>query len=131
MARNDEDSGTRADPEMIRGAGATAVLALLEDGERYGYQLAELLATQSEGFLDLGQATLYPLLYNLEGKGWIVARWRVGDNGRRRKYYRLTAQGRRHLDRSRAQWSRLVMALGRLRVLGPDGGAEAGEAGSR
>lgn len=116
---------TRAEPELVRGAGVTAVLALLENGERYGYQLAEELATISEGFLDLGQATLYPLLYNLEGKGWITARWKVADNGRRRKYYRLTAKGRRHLERSRTQWSRLVTALGRLRVLGPAaGGAE-------
>ncbi|HVS16476.1 MAG TPA: helix-turn-helix transcriptional regulator [Thermoanaerobaculia bacterium] len=112
MAKNE-----RADPELVRGAGASAVLALLEDGERYGYQLAEQLATGSDGFLDLGQATLYPLLYNLESKGWIAARWQVAESGRRRKYYRLTAQGRRQLERSRAQWSRLVAALGRLRVL--------------
>lgn len=126
MAKDTTEEKTedaRAEPEMVRGAGATAVLALLEDGERYGYQLAEQLATESEGFLDLGQATLYPLLYNLEGKGWITARWQVADNGRRRKYYRLTPGGRRHLERSRTQWSRLVDALARLRVLEPEGRA--------
>jgi PadR family transcriptional regulator, regulatory protein PadR len=108
----------RADSEMVRGAGVTAVLSLLEDQERYGYQLAEELAARSDGTLDLGQATLYPLLYNLEAKGWIAARWQVAETGRRRKYYRLTAPGRRELERSRAQWGRLVTALGRLRVLG-------------
>ncbi|HVS64989.1 MAG TPA: helix-turn-helix transcriptional regulator [Thermoanaerobaculia bacterium] len=117
MARNE-----RAEPELIRGAGATAVLALLEDEERYGYQLAEELAATSDGFLDLGQATLYPLLYNLEAKGWIAARWQVAESGRRRKYYRLTARGRRRLERSRDQWRRLVAALGRLRVLGSESG---------
>jgi DNA-binding PadR family transcriptional regulator len=110
----------RADPELVRGAGVTAVLALLEDHECYGYQLAEELAAQSQGFLDLGQATLYPLLYNLEGKGLIAARWQVAESGRRRKYYRLTPDGRRQLARSRRQWSRLVTALGRLRVLGSE-----------
>jgi PadR family transcriptional regulator PadR len=110
----------RAEPEMVRGAGVTAVLALLEDGERYGYQLTEEMATLSDGFLDLGQATLYPLLYNLEGKEWIAARWQVAENGRRRKYYRLTAKGRRQLEHSRTQWSRLVTALGRMRVLGSE-----------
>ena len=115
MAKNE-----RAEPELIRGAGSTAVLALLEDEERYGYQLAEDLAATSDGFLDLGQATLYPLLYNLEAKGWIAARWQVASTGRRRKYYRLTATGRRHLEKSRTQWSRLVATLGRLGVLGSE-----------
>lgn len=111
---------SRADSELVRGAGVTAVLALLEDGERYGYELVEELATRSEGFLDLGQATLYPLLYNLETKGWLAASWRTAESGRRRKYYRLTAKGRRQLTRNRGQWQRLVWALGRLRVLGAE-----------
>lgn len=113
-------SRDRAEPELVRGAGTTAVLSLLAEGERYGYQLAEELAERSEGFLDLGQATLYPLLYNLEAKGLIAARWQVAESGRRRKYYRLTPSGRRELAKSRAQWRRLVGALARLEVLRPE-----------
>jgi PadR family transcriptional regulator PadR len=110
----------RAEPELVRGAGTTAVLSILAQGERYGYQLAEELAERSDGFLDLGQATLYPLLYNLEAKGMVAARWQVAESGRRRKYYRLTAGGRRELARGRAQWRRLVGALERLEVLRPE-----------
>jgi PadR family transcriptional regulator PadR len=113
-------SRDRAEPELVRGAGATAVLSLLAQGERYGYQLAEELAERSDGFLDLGQATLYPLLYGLEAKGLVAARWQLAASGRRRKYYRLTASGRRELARSRAQWRRLVGALARLDVLRPE-----------
>lgn len=108
----------RADAELVRGAGVAAVLAILESGERYGYDLAQELAARSDGFLDLGQATLYPLLYNLESKGWVTSSWRRAESGRRRKYYRLTAKGKKQLTRSRAQWSRLVGALERLGALG-------------
>lgn len=106
----------RADREMVRGAGVTAVLSLLAEGEGYGYQLAEDLAQRTNGVLDLGQATLYPLLYNLEAKGLVAARRQRLDNGRQRKYYRLTPAGAKALHQSQAKWRRLVEALTSLRV---------------
>ncbi len=65
----------RVETELMRGAGPVAVLKLLERGEMYGYELVEAIARRTEGVLDMGQSTLYPLLYNLEAKGLIKSRW--------------------------------------------------------
>ena len=56
----------------MRGAGPVAVMTLLEGGEKYGYELVKLLERQKKGVLAMGQSTLYPMLYNLEAKGWVV-----------------------------------------------------------
>jgi PadR family transcriptional regulator PadR len=66
----------------------------------------------------MGQSTLYPLLYNLEAKGLIASREEIADNGRPRKYYRLTNKGRRQLVRDRKQWEALSVAMGQLGILG-------------
>ncbi len=65
----------RVETELMRGAGPVAVLKLLERGEMYGYELVEAISRRTEGVLDMGQSTLYPLLYNLEAKGLIKSRW--------------------------------------------------------
>lgn len=98
----------------MRGAGPLAVLKLLEQREMYGYELAEALDRQSNGVLALGHSTLYPLLYNLESKGLITQRATKVAQGRRRKYYGLTDEGRAWLDANEAQWSELVDAMARL-----------------
>ena len=84
--------------EMMRGAGPTAVLQLLSREEMYGYQIVEALASRSDGVFELGQSTLYPMLYNLEGKDLVVSREKQGPNGRTRRYYRLTAKGKKKLQ---------------------------------
>jgi PadR family transcriptional regulator PadR len=109
----------RVERELMRGAGPAAVMRLLESGERYGYELVTLLERQSGGVLAMGQSTLYPLLYNLEAKGWIASRTESKtDTGRPRKYYRLTEKGKRQLARERKQWEALSMAMGKLGVIG-------------
>jgi PadR family transcriptional regulator PadR len=114
--------GARAERELMRGAGPAAVLALLERrGEMYGYELVTALSTGSSGVLDMGQATLYPMLYNLEAKGLLRATWRETPAGRRRKYYALTPRGRRRLDAHRRQWRAVTRALARFGVLGRAG----------
>jgi PadR family transcriptional regulator len=108
--------------EWTRGAAPLAVLTLLERGEMYGYELVEALERDSGGLLTLGQSTVYPLLYNLEGKGHVEAVWRIAPNGRRRKYYRATATGRKWLEGQRSQWATLVQAMASLGVAGGDPG---------
>ena len=117
----------RVESDLMRGAGPVAVLRLLEGGERYGYELVKLLDARSDGVLAMGQGTLYPLLYNLEGKGLVASRVAApqaagggGDAGagRPRKYYRLTDKGRRQLARERKQWEALSAAMGKLGVIG-------------
>jgi PadR family transcriptional regulator PadR len=101
----------RIESELMRGAGPLAVLKLLERGEMYGYQLVEALARRTDGVLAMGQSTLYPLLYNLEAKGLIESDWRTADSGRERKYYRLTAPGRKRLAADTRQWQALAQAM--------------------
>jgi PadR family transcriptional regulator PadR len=108
----------RIERELMRGAGPVAVLRLLEPGEKYGYELIKMLDRQTDGVLAMGQSTLYPLLYNLEAKGLIAARTDTADNGRPRKYYRLTDAGQRQLATDREQWQALSVAMGRIGVIG-------------
>ena len=102
--------------ELLSGSGPIAVLVLLEQREMYGYELVEALSRRTDGVLALGQSTLYPLLYNLEGKKLIKGEWRKVESGRRRKYYALTQKGRIWLAGQQTQWESLVQAMGRLGV---------------
>jgi PadR family transcriptional regulator PadR len=107
----------RIERELMRGAGPVAVLKLLERREMYGYELVEALASKTVGVLDMGQSTLYPLLYNLEAKGLIKGEWREAENGRERKYYALTGRGRKHLARETKQWRSLATAMAELGII--------------
>jgi PadR family transcriptional regulator PadR len=108
------------DREWMRGAAPLAVLTLLERGDMYGYELVEALERRSDGLLAMGQSTVYPLLYNLEGRGLVAPFWRDAPTGRKRKYYRLTPTGLSWLDKQRGQWHRLVAAMGALGVGEPE-----------
>jgi len=99
----------------MRGAGPLAVLRLLSEGEKYGYELVKTLERNSGGFLEMGQSTLYPMLYNLKAKGLITSR---ADNSgaRPRRYYRLTEKGRGRLERETKQWQALTLAMKKLGI---------------
>ena len=107
----------RVERELMRGAGPVAVLKLLERSRMYGYELVETLAKRSAGVLAMGQSTLYPMLYNLEAKGWVVATWDTAPSGRQRKYYELTETGRQQLVHQTQQWQSLADAMQALGVL--------------
>lgn len=107
----------RVERELMRGAGPVAVLKLLERREMYGYELVEALARHSDGVLAVGQSTLYPMLYNLEAKGWVTAVTREAPTGRRRRYYRLTKTGNRQLTRQTRQWQALARAMQTLGIV--------------
>jgi PadR family transcriptional regulator PadR len=109
----------RIEREMMRGSGPLAVLQLLSRRELYGYEMVEALERQTAGVLAMGQSTLYPLLYNLEAKGWVSSREAEGPEGRTRRYYAITAAGKKELTRQRAQWRSLAEAMRRLGVLEP------------
>jgi PadR family transcriptional regulator, regulatory protein PadR len=107
----------RVDRELMRGAGPVAVLKLLEAGEKYGYELVELLEQRSKGVLAMGQSTLYPMLYNLESQGLVKSEWRQGDSARGRKYYHLTSKGKKRLAADLDQWGALVEAFATFGIL--------------
>ncbi len=101
----------RVEQELLRGAGMLSVIKLLGQNEMYGYELAKTLDRQSEGVLAMGHSTLYPMLYNLESKKLIRPIRRRSQEGRMRKYYALTAEGRAWLEAREGQWTRLVKAM--------------------
>lgn len=107
----------RIERELMRGAGPVAVLKLLEEGPKYGYELVEALSEQTGGVLDMGQSTLYPLLYNLQSQGLIRPSWQEADSGRKRKYYSLTAKGKKRLASDTAQWVAVTSAMQSLGIL--------------
>lgn len=109
--------------ELMRGAGPVAVLKLLGEGKKYGYELVSTLADRSDGILAVGQSTLYPMLYNLEAQGFVRAEWAQGASGRERKYYSLTAKGKRRLAAQTKEWQAVARAMGHLGILpgGPEG----------
>ncbi|MBI5760661.1 MAG: PadR family transcriptional regulator [Planctomycetales bacterium] len=115
----------RIERELMRGAGPVAVLKLLEDGQKYGYELVAALAEHADGVLDMGQSTLYPMLYNLEAQGYVKATWGEGDTGRQRKYYSLTADGKQRLADSVEQWRALAKAFVGLGILPTPRGTKA------
>src|ERR671926_525345 len=101
-------------PELKKGSAELLVLSLLENQQRHGYELARLIASQSRGVLTFHAASLYPLLYRLEKRGWIEGRWVEKANQRRRRYYRLTKEGHKVLASQRSTWQSFVAAINRI-----------------
>lgn len=97
-----------------RGSAELAVLSVLSERPLHGYELARQIEERTGGVLRFELASLYPLLYRLERRGALAGEWKAAPNGRQRRYYRLTARGRRQLDPLRAQWRRYFEALQRL-----------------
>ena len=101
-------------PGIKRGTAELAVLSVLEDGPLHGYEMARRIEEQTRGALRFTLASLYPLLYKLEKRGWLRAAWETGETGRRRRCYRLTAEGKKKLAPIRREWDELFRALRRL-----------------
>ena len=106
----------RVERELMRGAGPFAVMKLLRRREMYGYELVEALSVQVDGVLGMGQSTLYPMLYNLQAKGYVTSRWRQAENGWQRRYYALTRRGLQRLTTETRQWQSMVNAIAALGV---------------
>jgi transcriptional regulator len=100
-----------AETAAKKGSAELLILAALEDGQLHGYEIAREISRRSEGLLTFHVASLYPLLYKLEDRVWIAGRWVEKTGQRRRRYYRLTAEGRRMLAKQRGRWEAFVAAL--------------------
>ena len=102
------------DRELKKGSAELLILSLVEDQPRHGYDLSKLIEARSQGVLKFRVASLYPLLYRLEKRGWIDGRWVEKAGQRRRRYYRLTAEGRKVLAEQRSTWRDFVEAIKRV-----------------
>lgn len=97
--------------ELKKGSAELLILSLVEQRARHGYEIGKLIETRSRGALRFNVASLYPLLYRLERRGWIAGRWVEKAGERRRRFYRLTAEGRRVLAAQRSAWENFVAAM--------------------
>ena len=102
------------DRELKKGSAELMILALLEARPRHGYEISQIIEQRSDGAVHFKVASLYPLLYRLERRRWISGQWVEKDGQRRRRYYRLTREGRKVLDTQRKGWQRFVAAIARI-----------------
>ena len=100
--------------ELKRGSTEVLILALLDQRQRHGYEISQLIEERSNGTITFHTASLYPTLYRLEGRGLIEGRWVERAGQRRRRYYRLTTTGRRALTKQRSTWETFFLALDRV-----------------
>ncbi len=107
--------------DILRGNTLTLILSLLEEEPMYGFQIAKEIDRRSEGALKFGEGLLYPTLHQLEKEGLVESEWLFSQQGPRRKYYRLTARGRREARRLQERWS--VFARAMQRIVGDRSGA--------
>src|SRR5262249_20061016 len=90
--------------DLVAASATPLVLAILADGDSYGYAIIKRVTELSEGHLEWTDGMLYPVLHRLERQGFIRARWGKSETGRKRKYYRITKEGRGQLVFHREQW---------------------------
>ena len=102
------------DRELKKGSAELLILSLVEFHARHGYEIGKLIEERSQGALSFRVASLYPLLYRLENRGWIRGRWVEKAGQRRRRYYDLTVQGRKVLSAQRRGWETFVAAIHRI-----------------
>ena len=100
--------------ELKKGSAELLILSLLESRARHGYEISKQIEARSEGVLKFNVASFYPLLYRLEQRALIEGRWVEKAGQRRRRYYRLTAAGRRMLKQQRNAWQDFVAAMNRV-----------------
>jgi PadR family transcriptional regulator, regulatory protein PadR len=102
------------DRELKKGSAELMIMALIEVRARHGYEISKLIEQRSNGSVRFNVASLYPLLYRLEKRGWIQGRWVEKAGQRRRRYYRLTDEGRKVLKTQRSTWLEFVAAINRI-----------------
>jgi PadR family transcriptional regulator PadR len=100
--------------EWKKGSAELLILSVIGDRLRHGYEIGKLIEARSGGSVTFHVASLYPLLYRLERRGWIKGRWVEKPTQRRRRLYRLTAEGRKVLARQRDGWQRFIQAIARI-----------------
>jgi transcriptional regulator len=103
-----------SDRELKKGSAELLILSLVEGRARHGYEIAKLIENRSQGTLSFQVASLYPLLYRLEARGWIQGRWVEKAGQRRRRYYRLTGEGHKVLAAQQQRWRQFIEAVHRV-----------------
>lgn len=97
--------------ELMKGSTSILILSLLDKEDMYGYQITQQLKTTTENVFELKEGTLYPMLHSLENAEAIESYWFDADNGKRRKYYKITKDGKKLLNDKKAEWQTYTKAV--------------------
>src|SRR6202047_89871 len=108
--------------EFLQGTLDVLILRTLMAGPSHGHAIAKHIQRTSEDVLQVETGSLYPALHRLEAKGWIAASWELSDKGKRAKYYRLTALGRKKLVSEQSKWTAFARAMGLVLNPAPEEG---------
>jgi transcriptional regulator len=100
--------------DLLQGTLDLLILRTLQTGATHGWAISERIQQISRDTLQVNQGSLYPALHRLEHQGWIKAEWGVSELGRRARFYKLTASGRKQLELETENWARLAAAIGRV-----------------
>ena len=100
--------------ELLRGTLDLLILRTLRPGPSHGHAIAKHIQRTSEDLLKVETGSLYPALYRLEANGWVAASWELSEKGKRARYYRITALGRKQLDSEQSKWDAFARAMGLL-----------------
>ncbi len=104
-------------PDILQGTLDLLILRTLQTEPMHGWAISDRIQQLSQDVLQVNQGSLYPALHRLEHRGWIEAEWGVSELGRRAKFYRLTAAGRKQLAVEASEWERMATAIGRVMKL--------------
>lgn len=104
----------RINKELLKGTTSLLILQLLEEGDKYGYQLSKELEERSQQLFQLKEGTLYPILHSLESMAMIEAYWEDTESARKRKYYRITDTGRHELKERKKEWKVYTQGVKRV-----------------
>jgi PadR family transcriptional regulator, regulatory protein PadR len=100
--------------ELMRGTLDLMILRTLLAGPSHGHAIAKHIQRTTDDLLQVETGSLYPALYRLEASGWVRASWQTSDKGKRARYYRITAKGRKQLASEQSKWEAFVRAMGIL-----------------
>ena len=104
----------RSQVDLLQGTLDLIVLKTLSWGAMHGFGIARWIQRTTGDVLQVEEGSLYPALYRMENRGWIKAQWALTENGRRAKYYKLTAAGRRQLTAEAESWEQVSEAIGKI-----------------
>src|ERR1700732_2153767 len=108
--------------QFLQGTLDLLILRTLLTGPTHGHAVAKHIQRTSEDMLQVETGSLYPALHRLEAKGWIASSWELSDKGKRAKYYRLTALGRKKLVSEQSKWTAFARAMGLVLNPAPEEG---------
>ena len=106
--------GEKTRSDLLQGTLDLLILRTLQEQVLHGWAISERIQQISEDVLQVNQGSLYPALHRLEKKGWIKAEWGVSELGRRARFYRITASGKRQLQAEHESWRKMAVAIGRV-----------------